>query len=114
MVNSQSINFDIIKITLYKLLLENMMKYGFSSILIKFMAGVIFIQIDFFFFGFYTSKIIIDVFSTMKFEKKGQIDHSNIHIHILGCPIAGRHFQKKSIHSIFFNFQKIGTECLEC
>ena len=71
MVYSQSINFDIIKITLYKLLLENLMKYGFSSILIKFMAGVIFIQIEFFsfFFGFYTSKIIIGVFSTMKLKK---------------------------------------------
>ena len=46
------------------------------------MAGVIFIQIDFFFFGFYTSKIIIDDFSSMKFKKKRQIDHPNIYIYI--------------------------------
>ena len=39
MVNSQNIKFYIIKIPLYKLLLENSMKYGFHQFSINFWQG---------------------------------------------------------------------------
>ena len=83
MLTLPNISCCIFKSPLYLLLLVILMKLGFFSIFGKFMGGVNFMQIDFFvFFGFYTSKGIIDERSSMKFQKKGQIEHPNIYIYL--------------------------------